>query len=67
MNVASFTLVFDNNFNYLNVIFNEVVVIRIIYKDGINEFFINNEKYYVENDKKDKATIIEIHFKSVFK
>lgn len=64
MNVASFTLVFDNNFNYLNVIFNEVVVIRIIYKDGINEFFINNKKYHVENGK---TTIIEIHFKSVFK
>ena len=44
MNVASVTLVFDNSDNYLNVSFNEVSIRRRLYKDGTNEFFINDEK-----------------------
>ena len=44
MNVASVTLVFDNSDNYLNVAYNEVAIKRRLYKDGTNEFFINDEK-----------------------
>ena len=44
MNVASVTLVFDNSDNYLNVAYNEVAIRRRLYKDGTNEFFINDEK-----------------------
>ena len=44
MNVASVTLVFDNSDNYLNVSYNEVSIRRRLYKDGTNEYFINDEK-----------------------
>ena len=42
--VASVTLVFDNSDNYLPLAFNEVSIKRRVYKDGTNEYFINNEK-----------------------
>ncbi len=44
MNVATVTLIFDNSDNYLNVSFEEVAIRRRLYKDGTNEFFINEEK-----------------------
>ena len=43
-NVASVTLVFDNTDKYLPLEFNEVAIKRRVYKDGSNEYFINNEK-----------------------
>ena len=43
-NVASVSLVFDNTDNYLPVAFSEVALKRRVYKDGSNEYFINNEK-----------------------
>ncbi len=43
-NVASVTLVFDNIDQYLPVSFREVALKRRVYKDGSNEYFINNEK-----------------------
>ncbi len=44
MSVASVTLVFDNQDQYLPLSFEEVAIKRRLYKDGTNEFFINNEK-----------------------
>ncbi|MDD3341305.1 MAG: AAA family ATPase [Bacilli bacterium] len=43
-NVASVSLVFDNTDQYLPLAFNEVAIKRRVYKDGSNEYFINNEK-----------------------
>ncbi len=43
-NVASVTLVFDNTDKYLPLEFNEVAIKRRVYKDGSNEYFLNNEK-----------------------
>ncbi len=43
-NVASVTLVFDNKDRYLNLAFDEIAIKRRVYKDGTNEYFINNEK-----------------------
>ncbi len=44
MGVASVTLVFDNHDSYLPLSFEEVEIKRRLYKDGTNEFFLNNEK-----------------------
>ncbi len=44
MNVASVTLVFDNTDHYLNMDYNEISIKRRVYKDGTNEYYINNEK-----------------------
>src|SRR5574344_473939 len=44
MNIASVTLVFDNSDSYIKLPYNEVSVKRRLYKDGTNEFFINEEK-----------------------
>ena len=44
LNTASVTLVFDNTDHYLPIDFDEVSIKRRLYKDGTNEFFINNEK-----------------------
>ena len=44
LNVSSVTLVFDNADHYLPIEFDEVSIKRRLYKDGTNEFFINNEK-----------------------
>ena len=44
MNTASVTLVFDNQDNYLKLPYNEISIKRRLYKDGTNEFFINEEK-----------------------
>ncbi len=44
LNVASVALVFDNSDHYLPLDFNEVSIKRRVYRDGTNEYFINNEK-----------------------
>lgn len=44
MGVASVTLIFDNVDNYLPLTFDEVSIKRRLYKDGTNEFYINNDK-----------------------
>ena len=43
-NYASVSLVFDNSDKYLKIDYDEVVIKRIVYKTGENEYFINNEK-----------------------
>ena len=44
MNVASVTLVFDNQDKYLPLEYDEVAIKRRVYKDGTNEYFLNNER-----------------------
>lgn len=44
LNVASVTLIFDNQDKYLNVDYNEVAIRRRVYRDGTNEYSINEEK-----------------------
>ncbi len=44
LNVASVTLVFDNQDHTLPLDFNEVSIKRRVYRDGTNEYFLNNEK-----------------------
>ncbi len=44
MNMASVTLVFDNTDHYLNLDYSEVSIKRRVYKDGTNEYAINDEK-----------------------
>ena len=44
LNVATVTLIFDNKDHYLSIEEDEVSVKRRLYKDGTNEYFINNEK-----------------------
>ena len=43
-NVASVTLVFENSDHYLPIGYNEVAIRRRVYRDGTNEYFINNER-----------------------
>ncbi len=42
--IASVTLVLDNADHYLPLDYNEVALKRRVYKDGTNEYFINEEK-----------------------
>ena len=44
LNVASVTLIFDNSDKYLDIDYDEVAIKRRVYKDGTNEYSINNEK-----------------------
>ena len=44
LNVASVTLIFDNSDHYLPTEYNEVSIKRRVYRDGTNEYFINNER-----------------------
>ncbi len=44
LNVASVTLIFDNSDRYIPIDFNEVSIRRKVYRDGTNEYFINNER-----------------------
>lgn len=41
---ASVTIVFDNTDNYLPLPHTEVSIKRKVYKDGTNEYYLNNEK-----------------------
>ena len=44
LNVASVTLIFDNTDHQLPLDYNEVSIKRRVYRDGTNEYFLNNEK-----------------------
>lgn len=44
MNMASVTLVFDNTDRYLNLDYSEVSIKRRVYRDGTNEYAINDER-----------------------
>ena len=44
LNVASVTLIFDNTDHTLPLDFSEVSIKRRVYRDGTNEYFLNNEK-----------------------
>ena len=44
MNIASVTLIFDNSDNYLPISYEEVSIMRRLYKDGTNEYYLNGEK-----------------------
>ena len=43
-NVASVTLIFDNTDKYLPLDYTEVSIKRRVYRDGTNEYYINDEK-----------------------
>lgn len=43
-NVASVSLIFDNTDHILPLAFDEIALKRRVYKDGTNEYFINNER-----------------------
>ena len=43
-NVASVTLIFDNTDHYINLNFSEIAIKRRVYRDGTNEYYINNEQ-----------------------
>lgn len=43
-NQASITLIFDNTDNYLNTPFTEISIKRQVYKDGTQEYYLNNER-----------------------
>lgn len=43
-NVASVTLIFDNTDHYINLNFSEISIKRRVYRDGTNEYYINNEQ-----------------------
>ncbi len=49
MNVASVTLVFDNQDKYLPLEYDEVAIKRRVYKDGTNEYFLNNERFRLKD------------------
>lgn len=42
--VASVALIFDNTDSYLPLPYSEVSIKRRVYKDGTNEYYLNNEK-----------------------
>ena len=44
LNVASVTLVFDNSDSYIKVPYTEISVTRKVYRNGENEYFLNNQK-----------------------
>lgn len=41
-NVASVTLIFDNSDNYINLNYSEISIKRRVYRDGTNEYYLNN-------------------------
>ncbi len=43
-NVASVTLIFDNTDHYINLNFSEIAIKRRVYRDGTNEYYLNNEQ-----------------------
>ena len=44
MNIASVSLTFDNKDKYFPLDYDEVEIKRRVYKDGSNEYYLNNEK-----------------------
>jgi len=43
-NRASVKLIFDNSSKFLNVDFDDVAIERVVHRDGVNEYFINDSK-----------------------
>ncbi len=43
-NRASVKVIFDNSRKFLNIDFDEVVIERAVYRDGVNEYFINDSQ-----------------------
>ena len=41
-NVASVTLIFDNTDHYINLNYSEISIKRRVYRDGTNEYYLNN-------------------------
>ena len=44
MNIATVTLVFDNKDHYIPIDYDEVSIKRRVYKDGTNEYFLNENR-----------------------
>ena len=44
MNIASVSLTFDNTDKYFPLEYDEIEIKRRLYKDGTNEYYLNNEK-----------------------
>ena len=44
MNIASVSLTFDNTDKYFPLDYDEIEIKRRVYKDGSNEYYLNNEK-----------------------
>ncbi len=44
MNIASVSLTFDNKDKYFPLDYDEIEIKRRVYKDGSNEYYLNNEK-----------------------
>ena len=44
MNTASVSLIFDNTDKFFPLEYDEVSIRRRVYKDGTNEYFLNNER-----------------------
>ncbi len=44
LNRASVKVVFDNTSRFLDIDFDEVIIERIVFRDGINQYFVNNSR-----------------------
>ncbi len=44
LNLASVSLIFDNNDSYLPLPYTEISITRKVYRSGENEYYLNNEK-----------------------
>ena len=44
LNVASVELIFDNNDHYLNIPYTDISIKRKVYRNGENEYYLNNER-----------------------
>jgi len=49
LNRAAVKVIFDNSDKKLNIDYNEVVIERVVYRDGTNEYFINGSKVRVKD------------------
>jgi chromosome segregation protein len=49
LNRASVEIVFDNTKKFLDIDYEKVIIERVVYKDGINEYFINKNKVRVKD------------------
>ena len=44
LNVASVELIFDNSDHYINIPYTDISIKRKVYRNGENEYFLNNER-----------------------
>ncbi len=49
LNRASVEIIFDNSSKFLDIEYGKVIIERVVYKDGINEYFINKNKVRVKD------------------